>query len=144
MAKTVGLYLRTSLEAELEERGDNRSHIINRDLDRLYTLYRRAIREVPLTLKEACLIVDTMNSTLMDANSAQLLWASVEDAINLDGLDVKWEVEGSELVGKLKGLTAFQCMALVDGAERFWNLPDDERVLEAGVRKFFSIVGDSE
>lgn len=139
MAKTVGLYLRPETENEILQRGENRSHIINRDLERLYTLYKRTLRETPLALSEACLIVDALNGSLMDANAAPMLWVSVEDAIKLDGLAAKWEVDGPTLVEKLRGLTAFQCMALVDASERFWSISDRE--LEAGVRKCFNIPG---
>lgn len=135
--KTVGVYLSEQIDNEITQRGDNRSHTINRDLERLYTMYRRAIREIPLSVKEACLITDAMNGTLMDGNTAQLLWASIEDAISLEGLAAKWEVDGPALVEKLRGLNAFQCMALCDTAERFWCLKDVS--LEDGVRQCFSI-----
>lgn len=137
MAKTVGIYLRASIEAELAQRGENRSHAINRDLERLYALYRRAIREVPLTLAEACLIVDALNGSILDANTAQLLWANIEDAIKLDGLAAKWEVDGPVLVEKLRSLNTFHCMALADAVERFWEFEDVE--LEDGVRRYFNI-----
>ncbi len=139
-AKNVGLYLRPETERELVLRGENRSHIIARDLDRLYTLYRRAIREVPLTEKEACLIVDSLNGTVLDANTAQLLWANIEDSVKLEGLADKWEVDGPVLVEKFKGLSAFQAMALADAAERFWEMADGGKMdVEKGVRKVFNI-----
>ena len=138
--RTVSIYLRPALETELEARGDNRNHVIHRDLERLYTLYSRAIREVQLTADEACLIVDTLNGTLMDANTARLLWANVEDACNLDHLDKKWEVDGPALVEKLQGLNDIQAMALVDAAERFWNSPDIGNVdIQERVKEHFYI-----
>lgn len=137
--KRKSIYMRESIENEVAQRGDNRSQVINRDLERLYTLYRRTIRETPLALKEACLLVDALNGSLMDANTAHLLWASIEDACKLDGLAGKWEVDGLALVEKLMDMSAFQCMALIDAAERFWAIPDTERELEEGVRKCFNI-----
>lgn len=119
-------------------RGDNRSGIINRDLERLYTMYRRAIREVPLALAEAQLIIDALNGSIFDAQSAPMLWANIEDACKLDGIDDKWGVDGPALVEKLHGLSAFHCMALIDGSERFWSLPNGERDLNADVRKIFN------
>lgn len=92
--KSFGVYIRESLQPEFEARGGT-SAVINRDLERLYALYRRGIREVPLTLAEACLIVDALNGSLMDANTAPMLWASIQDACKLDGLDAKWEVDGA-------------------------------------------------
>lgn len=137
MAKTISFYIRSPLEEELDLRGGNRSSIINRDLERLYTLYRRAIREVSLTMAEACLIVDSLNGSIMDANTAQVLWAGIADSIRLDGLDKKWDVDGPALVEKLQGLNVLQAMALVDAAERFWEM--ENVPFEEGVRKVFNV-----
>jgi hypothetical protein len=141
--KSFGVYIRESLQPEFEARGGS-SIVINRDLERLYTMYRRAIREVPLTLAEARLIVDALNGSLFDANTAPMLWASIEDAIKLDGLAEKWGVDGPALVEKLRGLSAFHCMALVDAAERFWSMSADGRDLDKTIKFLFNIVGDSE
>ena len=138
MAKTVGIYLRPETEKELSARGENRSHVIARDLDRFYNLCRRAIREVPLSEKEACLIVDTLNGVILDAGTAQYLWAEVEDSVKLNNLAEKWGVDGPALVEKLRDLNALQAMALVDGAERFWQM-SDRMGLEEGVQKVFNI-----
>ena len=143
--RTVSIYLRPELEAEIEARGSNRNHIIHRDLERLYTLYRLALREVKLTLPECWFLVDMLDGSLMDANTAGLLWAEAEDAIALDGLDTKWQVDGKALVKKLKALSHVQALALVDAAERFWQAntgtatADDE-----DIKKFFgvAIAGD--
>ncbi len=136
--RTVSIYLRPVLEAELEARGSNRNHIIHRDLERLYTLYRLALREVKLTLPEAWFIVDMLNGSMMDANTAGLLWAEAEDAIALDGLDKKWKIDGKAFVEKLKKLSDAQALALVDAAERFWQAntgtADDE-----DIKKFFGV-----
>lgn len=137
--RTVSIYLRPEMEAELVSRGNNRNHIIHRDLDRLYTLYRRAVKEVPLTYAEACLLVDVLNGALMDANSAHLLWAEIEDGCRLDKIDQRWDIDGKALVEMLRSLSAFHCMALIDAAERFWNLPDEERDLQ-NVRELFHVV----
>ena len=137
--RTVSIYLRPALETELEARGDNRNHVIHRDLERLYTLYRLALRDVKqLTLPEAWFIVDMLNGTMMDANTAGLLWADAEDACALDGLDKKWQVDGKAFVEKLKALSPVQALALVDAAERFWQAntgtADDE-----DIKKFFGV-----
>lgn len=138
MAETISFYIRDPLINELRTRGENRSAVINRDLDRLYTLYKRALREVPLTVAEAWLIVDTLNGTIMDANSARMLWASVEDAVKLDGLDKKWDVDGQALIEKLRKLNDIQALALVDAAERFWQECPQEN-LQDEVKKYFCI-----
>jgi hypothetical protein len=134
--RTVSIYLRPELEAEIEARGSNRNHIIHRDLERLYTLYRLALREIKLTLPEAWFLVDMLNGSLMDANTAGLLWASAEDACSMDGLDKKWKIDGKVFVEKLKALSHVQALALVDAAERFWQentgTADDE-----DIKRFF-------
>jgi hypothetical protein len=136
--KTASIWLRPELEKELISRGSNRSQIIRRDLERLYTLYRLALREMKLTLPECWFIADMLNGSLMDAYTAGLLWAEAEDAIALDGLDKKWQVDGKALVKKLKALSHVQALALVDAAERFWQAntgtADDE-----DIKKFFGV-----
>jgi len=136
--RTVSIYLRPALETELEARGDNRNHVIHRDLERLYTLYRLALREMKLTLPEAWFIVDMLNGSLVDAYSAGLLWASAEDACALDGLDKKWQVDGKAFVEKLKALSPVQALALVDAAERFWQA-NTGSMEDEDIRKLFGV-----
>lgn len=111
---------------EVDARGDNRSAVISRDLERYYTLLQRVIKRVRLSVEEACLIVDALNGILIDANTVQLLWANVADAISLDRLDQKWGIDGQFLIEKLRGLNELQAMALVDAAERFWEKPEGD------------------
>ncbi len=136
--KTASIWLRPELEKELISRGSNRSQIIHRDLQRLYTLYRLALREVKLTLPECWFLVDMLDGSLMDANTAGLLWAEAEDAIALDGLDAKWQVDGKALVKKLKALSHVQALALVDAAERFWQA-NTGTANDEDIKKFFGV-----
>lgn len=143
MAGQQSIYMQDRTLSAIELRSTNKSEIVNRDLERLYTLYERALKEVDLEINEALLICDVLNGTLMDANTARLLWAEVEDGIKLNGLDEKWEVDGAQLVQKLRGFTQLQCLALVDAAERFWastsaGEPEDGAEL---VRKAFLLKG---
>ena len=137
-SKTFGVHIRKDIEEEFLSRGGS-SVTINRDLERLYALYARATREVPLSLDEARLIVDCCNGTIHDVNTARMLWASVEDACELDGLDEKWGVDGPGLVERLKNLSQVQALALVDAAERFWSLPDGARDLDSDIRRLFNL-----
>jgi len=121
----------------IKERGGV-SPVIERDINRLYDMYSRALRQIPLLVEEACLITDCLNSTIYDANSAPMMWASVRDGIEMDGLDTKWNVDGPALVDKLKGLTEIQSMAIIDAAERFWNNPERDNMEEI-VAKVFMI-----
>jgi hypothetical protein len=96
------------------------SQVAQRDLERYYTLLDLALTQVQLSDGEASLIVDAMNGTLINLQAAQLLPAEIEDAIALDSLDRKWEVDGAALVAKLQGMSLLQRMAICDAVERFW------------------------
>lgn len=134
----LSVSLRPAVVEQLMARGA-RSTIINRDLERLYTLYRRALAQTRLTVDEACLIVDALNGSLHDANSARMVWASIEDACRLDGLGAKWEVDGPALVQKLQELTEVQAMAVIDAAERFWEGPYQDLDIREAARECFDI-----
>lgn len=139
-AKQISVTIQEDILAQLDERGDNRSYIIRRDLERLYTLYRIALRQIRLSLEEAMLIVDALNGTLSTADQARLLWAGIEDAIAYDKLDEKWNVNGKELVEKLKNLNELQAMAIIDAAERFWAQDKyREKDMKIGVAECFGI-----
>ena len=142
MKHPTSIRLRPGVATEIEARespSTSRSQVINRDLDRLYALYKRTLPEIQLSVPEAMLIVDALNGTVFyDAGSATLLWASVEDSIRLDGLADKWGVDGKALVEKLRGLTPAQSLAVIDAAERFWTaVPEKE--IELWVRECFAI-----
>jgi hypothetical protein len=140
--KTISCYIAEDVANEVDARGDNRSATINRDLMRLYDVYRTALLEVKLTDKEACLITDACNGSLHDARSAQMLYGSVDDACRLDNLDKKWEVNNQDLVQKLHGLSMIQCLALIDAAERFWQVSSatqSSEEFEALIKKCFCI-----
>ncbi|MDA8212144.1 MAG: hypothetical protein M0021_09745 [Clostridia bacterium] len=132
------IHIRSNLDEQIKSRG-SRSTVISRDLERLYTLYRRALAEVKLTIDEACLIVDALNGSLMDANTARLLWANIADAVSMDGLDEKWSVDGPALVEKLRGLSDIQALAVVDAAERFWQGPYRETDIYEAVEECFLV-----
>lgn len=120
--QTVSIYLKHNLKNDLELRGDNRSQIINRDLARLYNLYRWSLKGINLTVDECALIVDALNGTAYDGIIAPSTWllASIEDAVQLGRLDTKWKVDGRALLDKLCGLSDAQALAVIDAAERFW------------------------
>ena len=138
--KSVSVNLQPHILDELAERGQ-RAPTINRDLERLYTLYQRALRRVSLTVDEACLIVDALNGSLYDARTAGLLPAGVRDAIRLDGLDQKWSVDGESLVQKLSELDDLACMAIIDAAERVWADESERDFREVVTEKFGIKIG---
>jgi len=122
MAKThTGFRIRPEVLEQLDARGP-RSTIADRDLERLYALYARALQRVvpSFSIDELCLIVDALNGTLHDVRSGVRFWIGVEDSIELDGLAQKWNVDALALMEKLRPLDELTCMAIVDAAERFW------------------------
>ena len=133
----IHVSLPNDLLSQIDERGQARSTIISRDLNRLYTLYRRALRQIDLAVDEACLIVDALNGSLTTADDASLLWARVEDAIHYDKLDEKWNVDGRALVDKLRGLNEIQALAVADAAERFWEIESTD--IREDVKRCFGI-----
>lgn len=139
MLPKVTITLPPNVIEDIDSRGDNRSGSIARDLDRLYTLYKHALRDIPLSVGEACLLCDVLNGTMMDANSAVLLWAEVSDGVRLNGLDRKWDVDGKAFVARLRALDHIHALALIDAAERFWSgdLSEDAR---KAVGRYFHIV----
>ncbi len=76
-----------------------------------------------LTINEALLIVDATNGIIIhpDILAEQLLWMNVEDAIQMDALDKKWEVDGAALVNKLKALSNQEAVTLLEKIKQFWG-----------------------
>lgn len=138
MAKNVSVYIHDHINSFLENRNENRSLVINRDLERLYKLYHRALKSIDLTLNEVWLILDALNSSFMTVDTAGLLWVNIAESIELDGLDKKWDVDGNQLVEKLKNLSPFENMSIIDASERFWNCEDADRNEET-IKKLFII-----
>jgi hypothetical protein len=96
------------------------SNVARRDLERYYHALGETLRTVTLSEREALLICDALNGTLVEPHTAQLLWAQIDDAIRLDGLADKWEVDGPALVARLRTLSYCQALAVTDAVERWW------------------------
>ncbi|MDE1904938.1 MAG: hypothetical protein KGH75_00625 [Rhodospirillales bacterium] len=110
------------------------SMVARRDMERYYALLARTCPT--FALNEACLIMDVMNGCIVTPETMQLLWANVDDAIRLDALDHKWNIDGAALVARLRALPYAECVALVDAVERAWLLEDgtpEERVRAVGL-----------
>lgn len=142
MPLKVSVYFTDAQLAELASRGNNRSGIINRDLTRLYTLYRHALANVQLTVDEACLLVDALNGVQMEATTAQLLWTKIENACHLKRLDQKWKVDRKTLVQKLRSLSETESLALIDAVERLWVAVEKkkENDIREMVKEYFNII----
>jgi hypothetical protein len=111
------------LEVELHARHGHKeglSHTVQECLGRYFYALQQTLKSIDLSEQEWMLVRDACNGTLWERHTIPFLWGGVEDAIKLDGLDRKWEVDGAALVGKLRALTYWQSLAVVDAVERWW------------------------
>lgn len=89
-----------------------------RDLERYYQSLDTALREISLSEPEWNYLRDILNGTYIDAATARLLWAEVEDAKPEYGQ--KWGIDPAALSARLRALGQFQCLAVADDIERWW------------------------
>lgn len=71
--------------------------------------------------QECGLILDACNGTLFYPFSINLIGATIQDAISMDRLDQKWEVDGAALAAKLNELNYFERLVVVDAVEVWWE-----------------------
>jgi hypothetical protein len=122
------------VQRELDARsasGLSPGQVAARDLERYYRLLELELQAIDLSEGEAMLLCDAFKDALMEPHTLHVLWAEIHDAIRMDGLDRKWNVDSSALVEKLHGLSPAGCTALVDAVERFWLDPNAEGRLQA-------------
>lgn len=123
----ISISLMENTMKEINKRIDfegDRSPAINKQLDRYFSLMDRARRELRSILsdKEIGLILDALNGTgFFDTFSIYFVGMEITDAINMDELDKKWEVDGAALKQKMEVLTDAQKVALVDAVGVWWN-----------------------
>jgi len=112
---------------EIEKRyhtDGERSMVINRSLERYFDLLARTRRELRQMFndKEMGLILDALNGTaFFDTFGIYLVQHEIADAISMDGLDKKWEVDGKALRDKMNALTDAQKLAIVDAVQVWWD-----------------------
>lgn len=124
----LSMSFRPQIMAEIERRSEvehgNVSGVANKALDRYFALLARARAELrsQLSDNECALILDATNGTMFsDTFSLSHLWAEIADAVSLDGLDQKWEVDGDALVAKIQASGMIGQAALIDASERWWR-----------------------
>lgn len=101
-----------------------RSMVINRSLERYFDLLARTRRDLRRLFsdKEMGLILDALNGTaFFDTFGIYLIQHEIADAISMDALDHKWEIDGKALVEKMNALTDAQRLALVDAVQCWWD-----------------------
>lgn len=107
------------LEEQLSARGDSPQAIALRDLRRYYDALAIAERELGLSQAEWNYLRDILNATWIDEFAAMMIPAEVEDAEPEYG--EKWGVDPADLAGRLRTLSSFHLLALVDAIERWWH-----------------------
>lgn len=102
--------------------GTGLSHRLSQIADRYCEILRRT-RLPDFTESETSLLHDACNGVWHEPASTirGALAQGVEDAIDLDGLDEKWSVDGLALIEKLRGLDFIQEVKLVEDIERYWS-----------------------
>lgn len=71
---------------------------------------------------ECALILESCNGVaFIDTISIQLLPENIVDAIDIDKLDKKWQVDGNALVEKMRKLSYGDKMAVVDAISLWWD-----------------------
>lgn len=122
----------TFLLPHLELRGATTNgaaaEVVKRDLARYYDALALALTSVELSVGEASLIVDALNGTRIDIQTAQLLAAEIADSLD-DELAEKWQVDGPALVAKIEGWNLLQRLAVSDAVERFWSAGNSVEVM---------------
>lgn len=116
----VGEDLMREISSRCQPQNFSAGTTARRDLTRYYALLAGITPK--FTKAEAALIMDALNGIMLDQYTFRLLWAEVADAIRMDNLDRKWNVDGESLVERLRSLHPAEMMALLDAVERAWNM----------------------
>lgn len=122
--KRTSIYLGPRLGALIEmHRSDSRS--VSSLLDTVAGRYHYlVVKKLPaLSEPEWALIFDALNGVWHDQPQLAVsgLAHGIADAIAMDGLGDKWDVDGDTLVGRIEGMDAVEKLAVIDAAERWWS-----------------------
>ena len=128
MPKRLSITLSERTHTAVESKSENFDWNISGTLERLVSRYTDLLRREAATLdkmfddKEKGLILDALNGTgFFDSFAIYMVGAEVIDAIEMDGLDKKWDVDRAALTDKLNSLNNGQLHSLVDGVQTWWN-----------------------
>lgn len=111
------------LEEEIAARSEPQTErryaqIARRDLGRLYALYAQSLPT--FSLPEARVLFAAQSGTAGHVETAHLLWAEVDAYLEEHPQE---GVNRTALVERLRGLSRFECMAVIDAVERVWVGP---------------------
>ena len=118
--------------------GETRSNRLTTDLTAYYTLLADGLRKARRTLtpNQAALVLNVFNATAPGQIwTANRIAARVDDAIVLDGMGDKWDVDGATLVAALRDMGDFAAVALADWADSVWSKGDFDVAAETTIFK---------
>lgn len=140
MSKQTSLSVPAELSLKIDSRvdkmaGKSRSAQVVADLETYLALLDRglAIARRDLTRAEAQLILDVRNGAWTESGQAAIFAAfsglrhAVSDAIELDGVAEKWQVDGPALLAKLDALAGAPALAIIDWCAQMWAHSDDAK-----------------
>ena len=103
--------------------------VVRRDLTRYYYLMFYTAAEIKLTEAEFYCICDALNGSISTDDalmSARMLPVQIEEHINFNQMPKQFDIDGDQLIEKVKNMTAAQKQCIIDVVERYWELNDKE------------------
>ena len=139
------VHLPQPLHEKIEQRGEDFSTIIQRDLECYYAILDMVEDEMKdqFSIKEASLLCNVFRNTQMEIRRLKswptlFVW-DVEDVEKYERLGEQFEVNTSDLIDKLEKLTPYQALWLLDKILLFWNRPDLIEKEEEIIKELFRI-----
>lgn len=105
-------------------------------LQHMAWLLQRALRRTGFTEAEAWLLCDALSGIAWQPAVRPPLDLDISEAIALEGLAIKWGIDGKSLVEKLRALDDTAATAVMLAVKRWWSLPEEQRD-----RKGLALVG---
>ena len=140
------VHLPRPLQEKIEQRGEDFSTIIQRDLECYYAILDMVEDEMKdqFSIKEASLLCNVFRNTQMEIGRLKswptlFVW-DVEDVEKYERLGEQFEVNTNDLINKLEKLTPYQALWLRDKILLFWNRPNStEKEEEETIKELFRI-----
>lgn len=121
--KKIAITIGNNILEQIDERGDKRSPILNRDLHRYYMILTGCVQDMAnlFTENEKGLLLESLcNIIFSDMFTIQTVPTRVRGIAVEMGLSQKWDVDLDLIVRKLDQLSYIERIALADAIERWW------------------------
>jgi hypothetical protein len=131
-----------TIEARLDSWVTSKTARVTDDLETYWSVLRIGLERVRqvLTSDEAKVILEVQNGAAVLGHPA--IWIkgglalNVQDGIELNKLDEKWDVDGEDLLRKIQRLGSGEIAALLDWCRTMWERCDDNDYWEKELGKF--------